>query len=71
MYPHEILASFPHNSAGTANMPKPTLFYRDALCISYSDGRSAKASKTSLSAQDPQMECYDAACLSGINSEHR
>ena len=52
-------------------MPKPTLFYGDVLCISYSDGRSAKASKTSLSAQDPQMACYDAACLSRINSEHR
>ena len=52
-------------------MPKPTLFYGDVLCISYSDGRCAKASKTSLSAQDPQMACYDAACLSRINSEHR
>ena len=71
MYPHEMLANFPHNSAGIANMPRPTLFYGDVLCISFSDGRCAKASKTSLSAQDPQMAFYDAACLSRINSEHR
>ena len=27
MYPHEMLANVPHNSAGVANMPKATLFY--------------------------------------------